>query len=140
MMLSLDHSNAMRAKLQTSYYYYEARFQLLSISLPNPQSSSLAEFQECRGLLKRSIREIIALSHTIPSEYLVQDYTYLFMNKLALCLLALDILLDLEQDCGKESRALLSMIGGFFARVDMILPQSTIFKGVSDLIEILTYR
>lgn len=62
------------------------------------------------------------------------------MNTLALCMLALDILLDSGQDCGKESRALLSIVAGFFARVDIMLPRSSIFEEVTSLIEILTYR
>ncbi|KAI0570462.1 Fungal-trans domain-containing protein, partial [Pyrenophora tritici-repentis] len=46
MMLSLNHNVVMRIKLQTSYYYYEARFQLLSTSLLDPQYFPLAGSQE----------------------------------------------------------------------------------------------
>lgn len=71
---SLDHRDGMRVKLQISYYYYEARFHLLSISLPDLQSSSPAGSQEYRQLLKRSIQETITSSNTIPSDYLLQDW------------------------------------------------------------------
>ncbi|KAF7573953.1 Fungal-trans domain containing protein [Pyrenophora tritici-repentis] len=74
MILSLDYKDAMRIKLQTSYYYYEARVQLLSISLPDTRSSSPAESQEYRELLKQSTRETISLSSTMSSEYLLQDW------------------------------------------------------------------
>nr|C9K7C4.1 RecName: Full=AM-toxin biosynthesis protein 12; Flags: Precursor [Alternaria alternata]BAI44748.1 hypothetical protein [Alternaria alternata] len=140
MMLSLEHSDAVHMKLQTSYHYYEARFQLLSISLPDPRSSSPTGSQECREVLRRSIREVITGSNTITSEYLLQDCNHLFIQTLALSMLALDILLESDQGCGKENRALLSIVAGFFARVDIILPQSSIFEEVSNLIEILTYR
>ncbi|EUC26878.1 hypothetical protein COCCADRAFT_42192 [Bipolaris zeicola 26-R-13] len=140
MILSLDHNDTMRIKLQTAYYYYEARFQLLSISLPNPQCSSPAESQEYRKLLKQLTREIIPLSSTMPPEYLLQDCNHLFINKLALCLLALGIILEPDQDRRKEARALLSIVAGFFARIGIMLPQSSVFEEVSDLIEILMYR
>ncbi|RYN60138.1 hypothetical protein AA0119_g13296 [Alternaria tenuissima] len=140
MMLSLEHSDAVHMKLQTSYHYYEARFQLLTISLPDPRSSSPTGSQECKEVLRRSIREVITGSNTIASEYLLQDCNHLFIQTLALSMLALDILLESDQGCGKENRALLSIVAGFFARVDIILPQSSIFEEVSNLIEILTYR
>jgi hypothetical protein len=63
-----------------------------------------------------------------------------FINKLALCLLALDSLLELDQDCGKEDRALLSIVAGYFARVGIVFAQSSVFEEVSSLVEILTYR
>ncbi|KAH3953672.1 hypothetical protein HBH70_238930 [Parastagonospora nodorum] len=139
---SLDYSDFMRAKLQISYYYHEAQFQLLSISLLYPQPSSPIGSQESRDreLLKRSIREILTVSNTVPSDYLLQDCNHLFINTLALCMLALNILQDPSQNCGKENRALLSIIAGFFARVEIMLPESSIFEEVSNLIEILTYR
>ncbi|KAI1676183.1 Fungal Zn binuclear cluster domain containing protein [Pyrenophora tritici-repentis] len=73
-ILSLDHNDAMRIKLQTSYYYYEALFQLLSISLPDLRSCSPIESQKYRELLKQPTRETVTLSSTIPSEYLLQDW------------------------------------------------------------------
>jgi hypothetical protein len=55
-------------------------------------------------------------------------------------MLALSILQEPSRNCGKENRALLSIIAGFFARVEITFPESSIFEEVSDLIEILTYR
>lgn len=140
MMLSLDHSDAMRVKLQISYHYYEARVQLLSISSPDPHSSSSTGPMDCRELLKQSTRETIKCSSTMPSEYLLQDCNHLFINKLALCLLALEILLEPDQASRKESRAFLIIVAGFFARIGILFPQTTLFEEVSNLIEILTYR
>jgi hypothetical protein len=73
---SLDYNDVMRTKLQISYYYHEAQFQLLSISLLCPQRSSPVGPQDCRDreLLKRSIRETLTVSNTIPSDYLLQDW------------------------------------------------------------------
>ncbi|CAE7033948.1 hypothetical protein PTTW11_05314 [Pyrenophora teres f. teres] len=79
MMLSLDHHDVMRVKLQISYYYYEAQFQLLSTGLAYPSTSSLAKSQELRQLLNQSTREIITCSSTMSSEYLLQDL-YVFHN------------------------------------------------------------
>lgn len=74
MILSLDLNDAMRIKLQLSYYYYEAQFQLLSTSLLNSRFSSPAGLQDSRKLLRRSIQESITYFSTIPSEYLLQDW------------------------------------------------------------------
>ncbi|KAJ5028321.1 hypothetical protein PSV08DRAFT_375096 [Bipolaris maydis] len=93
-----------------------------------------------KELLKQSTREIIPLSSTMPSEYLLQDCNHLFINTFALCLLAQDILLDPDQDSRKESRALLSIVAGFFARIGIMFPGSSVFEEVSDLVEILTNR
>ncbi|KAK1913947.1 AM-toxin biosynthesis protein 12 [Pyrenophora teres f. teres] len=139
MMLSLDHHDVMRVKLQISYYYYEAQFQLLSTGLAYPSTSSLAKSQELRQLLNQSTREIITCSSTMSSEYLLQDFNHIFMNKLALCMLALDILLRPDENNGKKSRAFLSMVAGLFARIGILLPQSSVFEEVSDLIETLIY-
>jgi hypothetical protein len=65
---------------------------------------------------------------------------HLFINKLALCLLALDITLEPDQNSGKQSRVFLSIVAGFFARIGILLPQTSVFEEVSDLIETLTYR
>jgi hypothetical protein len=63
----------------------------------------------------------------------------LFVNTLALCLLALDILLDSDQGCRQEKRAMLTIAAGFFARIGIAFPQSSIFGEVSSLVEILMY-
>ena len=76
----------------------------------------------------------------MPSEYPLQDYNYLFINKLALCLLVLDIVLESDQNSKRESRAFLSIVAGFFARIGILLPQISVFEEVSDLVETLTYR
>ena len=79
MMLTLNHDDVMRTKLQLSYYYYEAQLQLLSTGLAYPSTSSLAKSQELRQLLNQSTREIITCSSTMSSEYLLQDW-YVFHN------------------------------------------------------------
>ncbi|EMD58200.1 hypothetical protein COCSADRAFT_176804 [Bipolaris sorokiniana ND90Pr] len=140
MMLSLDHSDITPVKLRISSQYYEARFQLTSISLPDPHTSFPVGSKERRKLLKPSIREIIMLSSTIPSEHLLQDYNCLFINTLALCFLALDVLSESGPDCERENQALLSIVVGFFARMSIALPQSAVFEEVSSLVEILAYR
>jgi hypothetical protein len=73
MLSSLDHSDAMRIKLQISYHHYEARFHLLSPGLSDPQTSPPTGSEECRKLLNQATRDIITCSSTIPSEYLLQD-------------------------------------------------------------------
>ena len=55
-------------------------------------------------------------------------------------MLALDILLQPDENDGKKCRAFLSMVAGLFARIGILLPQTSVFEEVSDLIEILTYR
>lgn len=79
-MLSLNRDDFKRAKLQISYYYYEARSQLLSTSLAHPQTSCLADSQEYRQLLNQSTQEIITCSSTISFEDLLQDW-YVFHQK-----------------------------------------------------------
>lgn len=64
----------------------------------------------------------------------------MFVNTLALCWLALDILSESDEGCGNERRALLSIVAGFFARIGIVFPQSSVFGEVSSLVEILTYR
>ncbi|EMD84890.1 hypothetical protein COCC4DRAFT_182581 [Bipolaris maydis ATCC 48331] len=139
MRLSLDHNDAMRVKLQISHYYYEARVELLSINLPDPQPSYVTVSQECTQLLRQSTRDIITCSSTIPSEFLLQDCNHLYINKLALCFLALDILLEVNGSTSKGSRAFLSIVAGFFARMGVLLPQASVFEEVSDFIETLMY-
>ena len=75
-----------------------------------------------------------------PLPRIDQDSRTRETESVVLELLALDILLNLDQDCDKENRALLSIVAGFFARVDIMVPQSSIFEEVSNLIEILRYR
>lgn len=73
LMLSLDKSDAMRFRLQTSYYYHEALFQLIAMSPPNSESPFWMGCGKCKELLDRSAWEIITSSSTILIEYLLQD-------------------------------------------------------------------
>ncbi|KAJ6284300.1 hypothetical protein J3E71DRAFT_171878 [Bipolaris maydis] len=138
-MLSLEKSIAARIKLQISYYYHEAKLQLTSVNLVGSQSSFPVGSGEWTKAFKRSAWEIITSFSMLLSEHPLQEYNHLFINKLALCSLALDILLESDQGCEKEGRALLSIVAGYFARVGIVFAQSSVFEEVSSLVEILTY-
>ncbi|EUC39654.1 hypothetical protein COCMIDRAFT_110948 [Bipolaris oryzae ATCC 44560] len=138
MMLLLDTSDASRLKLQVSYYYYEAQFQLASVYPRGPEPSLPLGPGQRIGSLRSSIKAIILSSSTLSLEDVFQNCNHLFMHILALCFLGLEILMVSDQESQRENQTLLSISVSLFARVSIELPHSSFFGAISNLANMLT--
>ncbi|KAK0638127.1 Terrein cluster-specific transcription factor terR [Lasiodiplodia hormozganensis] len=127
-----------RIRRQMFNHYHEALLHLGSLSL-SLDSCLSAGCEQSKTLRRESLREVITSSNTISSDSFLQDVNHTYVTKLALCLLAIDIVQGSDSGCSKEDHALLSVASGFFARKQILLPRCSPFDDICKLAEILIY-
>ncbi|KAF4545509.1 Fumonisin biosynthetic transcription factor [Lasiodiplodia theobromae] len=116
-----------RIRRQMFNHYHEALLHLGSLSL-SLDSCLSAGCEQSKTLRRESLREVITSSNTISSDSFLQDVNHTYVTKLALCLLAIDIVQGSDSGCSKEDHALLSVASGFFARKQILLPRNDLYR------------